>query len=103
MKLLTQLNLKELAKYPIQTNQDHLDKSVAVVKWFTPWKNWTWYVCEWGGPKDPDLFWGRTDSPTCSEWGYFRMSEIAAIKGPYGLKVERDLHWTAAPLPPSPF
>lgn len=82
MKLLTQLNLKELAKYPIQTNQDHLDKSVAVVKWFTPWKNWTWYVCE---------------------WGYFRMSEIAAIKGPYGLKVERDLHWTAAPLPPSPF
>lgn len=103
MKLLTKANYAELAKYPIQTNQKSLDKAKAVVKWFTPWSNWTWYVCEWGGPDDPDLFWGRTDAPTCTEWEYMRLSEIEAIKGPYGLKVERDLHWTTAPMPPPRF
>jgi len=31
-----------------------------------------------------------------SEWGYFSLTELASVKGPFGLKIERDLHWIPA-------
>ncbi len=27
------------------------------------------------------------------EWGYFPLREIAFVRGPFGLKLERDLWW----------
>lgn len=63
---------------------------VLVVKYFTPWTNWTWYGVEYD-PTDR-LFFGWVVGLE-SEWGYFSLDELESVTGPAGLKIERDLHW----------
>ena len=55
-------------------------------KLFTPWTNWTWYVIEFDGT---DQCFGYVKGLD-SEFGYFSLSELASLEGPFGLKVERD-------------
>ena len=64
-------------------------EQVVHVKYFTPWGNWTWYATEFDGE---DRFYGYVvgDYP---EWGYFSLSELESVKGPFGLKIERDLYF----------
>ena len=65
------------------------------IKLFTPDSNWTWYVTEY----DPDerMAFGLVDGHD-RELGYFSIEELEQIKGPLGLKIERDLHFTPQPL-----
>lgn len=60
------------------------------VKLFTPWTRWTWYVIEWDGE---DLCFGLVDGFE-RELGYFSLNELASVRGPGGLRVETDLHFT---------
>ena len=32
------------------------------------------------------------------EWGHFLLSQLSAVRGPLGLPVERDLHFSPAPF-----
>ena len=64
----------------------------AYVKFFTPWSNWTWYVTEAGEGEEEDLLFGLVDGLE-KEIGYFGLTELKSIKGVFGLKVERDLHF----------
>lgn len=67
------------------------------VKFFTPWSNWTWYVLE-GQQEDGDfLFFGYVEGLE-NEFGYFSLRELESIRGPFGLTIERDLHWTPKPI-----
>lgn len=73
-------------------------QAVAVVKFFTPDANWTWYVTE-GEPVLNDAgaeidiqFFGLVDGLE-KELGYFGLSELESVRGPMGLPIERDLHW----------
>ena len=34
----------------------------------------------------------------CDEWGYFSLSELQSVKGPFGLGIERDLHFEPKPI-----
>ena len=68
--------------------------AIAYVKFFTPDSNWTWYATEFDGE---DTFFGLVDG-SCKELGYFSLSELRSIRGPFGLKVERDLYFEPAPL-----
>jgi Protein of unknown function (DUF2958) len=78
-----------------------LDRQRCVVKFFTPWSNWTWYACEGEVRPDGDVeFFGRVDGLE-SEWGYFTLRELESIRGPFGLRVERDLHFTDRTIPQS--
>lgn len=44
----------------------------------------------------PDLAFGLCDlGLDCRELGYVRLSELAALRGPMGSPVERDLHFEA--------
>ena len=63
------------------------DQAVVQVKFFTPWTNWTWYATEY----DPETrtFFGLVDGFE-KEYGYFSLDELEAVKGPFGLKIERD-------------
>ena len=61
--------------------------SVAVVKFFTPDSNWTWYATEFDGD---DLFFGLVVGFE-KEIGYFRLSELKSVKGALGLPIERDM------------
>ena len=97
MKMLTKANRKALPK--LYANEDKsLDKTMAVVKFFTPWTNWTWYASE-GEPVLDDQgneidfkFFGLVDGHEM-ELGYFVLSELESVTGRFGLKIERDMHW----------
>lgn len=96
MKLLTKAIRKRL---PALYSQDGKGKNAVIwVKFFCPWNNWTWYVIE-GEPVINDaghevdfIFFGWVDG-VFSEYGYFRLSELENVKGPVGLKIERDRYW----------
>lgn len=85
MKLLTK---EILARFPkIYETQEMEPENVQVVaKFFTPWSNWTWYATEFDGE---DQFFGLVKGFE-SELGYFSLSELEAIRGPFGLRIERD-------------
>ncbi len=68
--------------------------AIAYVKFFTPDSNWTWYVTEYNGD---DIFFGLVDGLE-KELGYFSLSELKSVRGPFGLNVERDLYFEPATL-----
>ena len=88
MKLLT----KELeAKLPpLYANDGKGDEALALVKFFTPDSSWTWYATEY----DPveRVFFGLVDGLE-KELGYFSLDELESIKGPLGLRIERDIYF----------
>ena len=67
----------------------------AIVKFFTPDSNWTWYATEY----DPEerMFFGLVDGFE-KELGYFSLDELEQLRGPFGLPVERDTWWKPTPL-----
>lgn len=66
-----------------------------VVKLFCPWGAATWLLSELD-PEEPDIAFGLCDLGFgCPELGSVRLSELAAVRGPGGLTIERDQHFTA--------
>ena len=64
-----------------------------VVKLFCPWGGATWLLSELD-PEDPDIAFGLCDLGFgCPELGSVRLSELAAVRGPGGLSIERDRHY----------
>ncbi len=59
----------------------------AMVKFFTPDSNWTWYGSEFDGE---DTFFGLVIG-FVPELGYFSLSELTEARGPMGLPIERDM------------
>ena len=92
MKLLTKATRNAL---PALYTTDGDKAAKAVVKFFTPDANFTWYASEFDGE---DTFFGLVDSGYCKELGYFSLKELTALRGKMGLPVERDLHFSATPL-----
>lgn len=89
MKLLTKANLKAFPKIG-ETDGKPKDQVKVIAKFFTPWTNWTWYATEFDGE---DQFFGYV----CGfekEFGYFSLRELQAIKGPWGLRIERDRNFS---------
>jgi hypothetical protein len=73
-----------------------------VVKLFTPDAGATWLLTELD-PGNPDIAFGLCDLGLgCPELGSVSLSEIAAVRGAFGLPVERDL-WFAASRPLSAY
>lgn len=68
--------------------------ALARVKFFTPDAGWTWYASEYDGD---DLFFGFVAGAE-PELGYFALSELSQVRGEFGLPVERDRFFEAAPL-----
>jgi hypothetical protein len=91
MKLLT----KEITKQiPPIYSTDGIEKKKIITKFFTPWSSFTWYVIEGNKINESDWeFFGIVDSGSYKEYGYFNLSQLTEIKGPAGLKVERDLYF----------
>jgi len=91
MRLMTE-ELKK--KIPPLYSQENAEDPIVYAKYFTPDSYWTWYVLEFDGK---DTFFGYVDG-IYPELGYFSLSELEKIRGPLGLKVERDLYWKPKPL-----
>jgi len=91
MMLFTAADRAKLLKQGAAQSKDNK----PVVKLFTPWGNATWLISEID-PQDPDQLFGLCDlGMGCPELGWLSLSEIQSVKGPFGLKIERDLHWSA--------
>lgn len=86
MKLLTKTLEKQLPKLYAQ---DGVKDKTIYMKLFCPWGTATWYVAEY----DPEekVFFGYVTGFYEDEWGYASLDELEQIKGPMGLKIERDL------------
>jgi len=91
MKLLTKSIEKELAKYPIYSQENKKGDAEVVCKFFSPVGAFTWYVLE-GEKRDDDyLFFGIVINNRFErEYGYFALSELESVRLPYGLTIERD-------------
>jgi hypothetical protein len=76
------------------TGQTEMDFQ-PVVKLFCPWGGATWLLTELD-PEDHDIAFGLCDlGMGCPELGSVRLSEIGNVRGPGGLRIERDMHFTA--------
>lgn len=98
MKLIT----KEIDKQLLANGARRYDEGhdpVPVLKLFCPWGKATWIISE-RDPEQPDILFGLSDLGFgCVELGSISLAEIEAVKGPFGLKIERDRHWTGeAPM-----
>ncbi|MBI1818659.1 MAG: DUF2958 domain-containing protein [Deltaproteobacteria bacterium] len=80
---------------PLYSQEERGDSAIAVVKFFTPWSNWTWYASEYG--PEERLFFGVVVGHE-REFGYFSLDELGTIRGPGDLTIERDLYWKPKPL-----
>ena len=108
MKLLT----KELEKkIPPLYSQEKVKDPIVVAKFFFPAGSATWWIIEgeWqeyaeandGGEFEKDyIMFGlcMLFTPQEAELGYVSLNELASVKGPFGLKVERDMYWEPVPL-----
>ena len=66
-----------------------------VAKLFCPWNAATWLLTELD-PDDPNIAFGLCDLGMGSpELGSVLLSELEAVKGPAGLRIERDRYFTA--------
>ena len=81
---------------PLYNSEKHPEKeSVAMVKFFSPYSQWTWYAVEFDGV---DTFWGLVDGFEM-EYGYFSYSELEAVTVFGGVPaVERDCGWSPRPV-----
>ena len=71
------------------------EEPIAHIKLFDPTGSWTWYIA--GYDADSRLAWGLVDGFE-REVGSFPMAELVAIRGRFGLPIERDLYWAPRPL-----
>jgi hypothetical protein len=85
------------SKIPALYSQSEKGSDAIVhVKLFTPDSNWTWYLTEYD-PADRLAF-GLCVFFVEAEMGYVSLAELETVRGPMGLRVERDLYWTPRPL-----
>ena len=93
MKLLTKKNLEDLP--PLYAKDGKGMEALAVVKFFTPDSNWTWFASEF----DPSegLFFGLVHG-MAKEMGYFSLAELESARGPMGLPIERDRYFKPTKL-----
>lgn len=78
---------------PLRATEGEGMDALARVKLFLG--GWTWYLVEY----DPAT--GEGYGLACGherELGYMYLPEMAAARGPFGLPMERDLHWTPRKL-----
>ena len=104
MKLLTQEIRRKLPALYATENMAAAD-AVAVLKLFCPWSSWTWYATEGAQEGDDFIFFGLVEGHV-KELGYFSLRELEEVRGPLGLRIERDLHWqpkTLAQIAPELF
>ena len=91
MQLLTD-ELRE--QLPPLYSQENTKDPIVICKFFTPDSQWTWYALEFDGE---DIFFGYIVGFE-AEFGYFSLSELESVRGPWGLPIERDLYFKPAPL-----
>ena len=94
MKLLTKEIINKLPKLYSNESKKNNSEIPIIVKFFTPWTSFTWYITEGQENKEGWCLFGLVDTGTNKELGYISLKELESINGPFGLKIERDRHYS---------
>lgn len=73
------------------TEDIKLENKMVYAKFFTPDANWTWWVLEYD--KEDRILFCMVHGHE-NELGNVSLDELESVRGPLGLKIERDLHFT---------
>jgi hypothetical protein len=93
MKLFTAQHKKTLLANGRASQADANFDPWPVVKFFTPWASCTWLVTEID-PDEPNRLWVLADlGLDCCEYGTVWLTDLLELRGPAGLRIERDRHW----------
>jgi hypothetical protein len=88
MKLMT----KEIEKrFKEAGNQSENENPTFVAKFFNPVGSQTWYASEYY--PENKICYGYVTGMYEEEWGTFSITELESLKLPFGMKIERDLHF----------
>ena len=94
MKLLTE---RLLERFQQVGRQEDKSDPLIIAKFFNPTGIGTWYATEYN-PSDKTFFgYVSLFGDWNDEWGYFSLTELESLKGPYGLGIERDLYFSETP------
>ena len=93
MKLMTKELLKQFKHI---WRQEWEKDPIVVAKFFNPCGAGTWYAIDYEEKEGMffgyvSIFWDH-----CDEWGCFSLKELESLKFPWGLGIERDIHFTPA-------
>jgi hypothetical protein len=90
---IQQLHANHKEQEPLKGTREERDFQ-PVCKLFLPWTSGTWLLTEM---ESDGLAFGLADLGFGTpEMGYISLDEIWEVKGPGGLRVERDIHWKAS-------
>lgn len=93
MMLITKAIRDKLPPCGTYAEESDNSKIPVPLKLFTPWSYWTWYITEADFNDDGEvLMWGFVVGME-KEVGYVALEELTEVRGPAGLKVERDMGW----------
>ena len=88
MKLITkeiQERFKEVG------DQSENQNPTFVAKFFNPCGSQTWYASEYYPEQNTCM--GYVTGMHVDEWGTFSITELESLNLPFGLKIERDIHF----------
>ena len=84
------LRANDINRRAAQRDEKPAPDPAPAVKLFNPMGAATWLATELG--EDDDTLFGLADLGFgCPELGYFSLSEIASVRLPFGLGIERDI------------
>jgi len=90
MKLLTDELIKRFEKVG---RQEEVKDPVIIAKFFNPTGAGTWFATEYD-PQSKNFFgYVSIFGDWNDEWGYFSLTELESLKGPFGLGIERDIYF----------
>ncbi len=95
MQLLTKKIKKMLPELYATESQDD---PIVLVKFFTPDSCWTWYILEGSEQENEDWLLFAYVERMFNEFGYVSLRELENVRGPLGLKVERDITFAPTPI-----
>ena len=95
MKLLTKAIEKQLAKYPIYSQDGKGGKAQGICKFFNPCGSQTWYILEGEKQDDDYILFALLDNMGEREYGYVSLNELQRVRTrPFGRGIERDMYFT---------
>ena len=89
MKLITP---ELIERFKEVGDQSEVENPVFIAKFFDPVGSATWYATEY----DPEtnICDGYVTGLSFDEWGSFSITELESIQRPFGLGIERDIHFS---------
>jgi hypothetical protein len=95
VELLTHQQREQMiANGRAKAGREQTEDFAPVVRLLCPWNDAVWLLTELD-PDDPDIAFGLCDlGMGFPELGTVRLSELAAMEGPQGLRIQRDESFT---------